>query len=276
MTELRPNAGETPTDGVDFAVDGAVATIRINRPRAANALSADVRERLLACVERLEAMPRVRAVILTGAGEKVFAAGSDIREMLPMTASQSVALSESIQRLASRLAALPQPVVCAVNGWCLGGGLELALACDIRIAADHARFGLPEARIGIMTGGGGLPRLVRIVGGGAARAMALTGDVIDARRAHELGLVWLVCERSKLLDEARALAGRIASLSPVALAQIKRTMAVVENADLASGIRAEAQACAVCFTSDDKAEGMQAFLEKRQPDFRGDRRDAQR
>lgn len=263
-------------DVVDFAVDGAVATLRINRPRSANALSAEVRQQLMRCVERLEAMPRVRAVILTGAGEKVFAAGSDIREMLPMTATQSVALSESIGRLAARLAALPQPVVCAVNGWCLGGGLELALACDIRIAADHARFGLPEARIGIMTGGGGLPRLARIVGGGAMRALALTGDVIDARRAYELGLVWLVCERAKLMDEARALAGRIASLSPVALAQIKRTIAAVESADLDSGIRAEAQACAVCFTSDDKVEGMRAFLEKRPPDFRADRCDPQR
>lgn len=248
---------------VTLEVDGPVATITINRPDSANALSAEVREQLLAIVSELESNRSIRAVILTGAGLKVFAAGSDIRDMAPMTAAQSMALSESILHLNNRLSTLAQPVICAVNGWCLGGGLELALACDVRIASDSARFGFPEAKLGIITGGGGLPRLVRVVGSGIARQMTLTGQFLNARRALEVGLITQVCAPNELMKDAKALATQIATLAPIALSQIKRAIAVVENTDMASGMQAEAQACAVCFSTWDKKEGMEAFIAKR-------------
>ncbi|WP_439899217.1 CoA transferase [Pseudomonas gingeri] len=248
-------------------IDGPVATLTINRPDAANALSAEVREQLLAFVTVLESNRSVRVVILTGAGSRTFAAGSDIRDMAPMTAAQSMALSESILHLNNRLSALAQPVICAVNGWCLGGGLELALACDLRIASETARFGFPEAKLGIMTGGGGLPRLVRVVGSGVARHMTLTGQFLNAQRAFEIGLVTQLCAPDELMQDAKALATQIAALAPIALAQIKRTIATVENTDMSSGMQAEAQACAVCFSTHDKQEGMEAFIAKRPAAF---------
>lgn len=252
---------------VTLDIDGPIALITLNRPDAANALSTSVRSELLAIVEDLASSQTIRAVVLTGSGQKVFAAGSDIQDMAAMTGAQSVELSESILRLNNRLAALPQPVVCAVNGWCLGGGLELALACDIRIASDTARFGFPEAKLGIMTGGGGLPRLVRVVGSAIARHMVLTGESMDAGRAYNVGLVTGVVPPGELVAQAKALGARIAALAPIALTQIKRTMAIVENVDLASGMHAEAQACAVCFSTRDKVEGMAAFIAKRSPEF---------
>jgi len=252
---------------VTLEIDGPVATITINRPDAANALSAEVREQLLAFVAELEASRSVRAVILTGDGQKVFAAGSDIRDMASMSGAQSMELSESILHLNNRLAALAQPVICAVNGWCLGGGLELALACDLRIASASARFGFPEAKLGIMTGGGGIPRLIRVVGSGIARHMTLTGEFLSAQRAYEVGLITRVCAPDELMTDAKALAMQIATLAPVALSQIKRTIAVVENTDVTSGMQAEAQACAVCFSTHDKKEGMEAFIAKRPAAF---------
>lgn len=256
------------TNLVTLEIDGTIALITINRPDAANALSAGVRSELQSIVEDLASNRTVRVVVLTGAGQKAFAAGSDIQDMATMTATQSIELSESIFRLNDALAALPQPVICAVNGWCLGGGLELALACDIRIASETAKFGFPEAKLGIMTGGGGLPRLVRVVGSAIARHMVLTSETLDAERAYSVGLVTKVCPPNELIPAAKALGARIAALAPIALMQIKRTMAIVENVDLAAGMDAEAQACAVCFSTRDKIEGMSAFLEKRAPEFR--------
>ncbi|KPB22127.1 L-carnitine dehydratase/bile acid-inducible protein F [Pseudomonas amygdali pv. sesami] len=260
--DKQPQSVEN-TEVVTLNIDGPVATITINRPDAANALSAEVREKLLTLVTELESNRSIRAVILTGAGSKVFAAGSDIRDMASMTGAESMALSESILHLNNRISALTQPVICAVNGWCLGGGLELALACDIRIASDSARFGFPEAKLGIMTGGGGIPRLIRVVGSGVARHMTLTGQFLSAQRAYEAGLITQVCAPDELMKEAKAMAMQIATLAPIALSQIKRTIAVVENTDVTSGMQAEAQACAVCFSTWDKKEGINAFLEKR-------------
>src|SRR5271165_2978013 len=174
---------------VDFLIEDAIATITINRPDAANALNFAAREALSSCIDRIEADGTIRAVILTAAGSRVFVAGSDIRDMIEMSPAQSVALSESIVRLNQRISALPRPVICVINGWCLGGGLELALACDIRIAAQDARFGFPEAKLGVMTGAGGAARLVRTVGSGMARHMMLSGEFVEAQRAYEIGLV---------------------------------------------------------------------------------------
>lgn len=248
-------------------IEAPLAVITINRQDAANALSSEVRQQLAAALEAVENNSSVRALILTAAGEKVFAAGSDIRDMIDMSSRDSVELSESILRLNNRFASLRVPVICAINGWCLGGGLELALACDIRVAADQARFGFPEAKLGIMTGAGGIPRLLRVVGGGVARNMALTGEILDAQRAYDVGLVTKVVPMSDLLSEARSMGLRIAALGPTALTQIKHTLLVAESVNLDAGIAAETEACAVCFGSLEKREGMTAFLEKRKPDF---------
>ncbi|NTY41591.1 enoyl-CoA hydratase/isomerase family protein [Burkholderia diffusa] len=252
-----------------IAIDGAVAIVMIDRPDASNALSDAVREQLLAALDVVEQSAAVRAIVLTARGDKVFAAGSDIREMRDMDARDSVALSESAHRLNNRIAALKKPVVCAVNGWCLGGGLELALACDIRVAAEHARFGFPEGKLGIMPGTGGIPRLVRTIGGGAARHLLLTGEPISASRAYEIGLVTVVVHKDALVSEAKTLAERMTALGPVSLEMIKRTIDVAQSSTLDEGIRFETESCAECFSTDDKVEGMTAFIEKRTALFGG-------
>ncbi|AJW99597.1 enoyl-CoA hydratase-related protein [Burkholderia gladioli pv. gladioli] len=250
-------------------LEGAVATVTIDRPQAANALNGEVRTLLDRALDAVEENPSIRAMVLTAAGEKIFVAGSDIRDMLPMSASDSVALSESALLLNNRLASFSKPVVCAVNGWCLGGGLEIALACDIRVAAEHARFGFPEAKLGIMPGTGGVPRLLRTIGGGAARHMLLTAEFVSAQRACEIGLVTRVVPAKSLLAEAKVIAGRVALLGPVALERIKHTIRVAESTSLFEGIQAETLACADCFDTDDKVEGMTAFIDKRAARFTG-------
>lgn len=186
------DSGEKYSMLVQSKVAGPVAILTLNRPEAHNALNFEVRAALGKAIDRIEGDPSIRAVILTGAGHKAFAAGSDIKDMAEMTPIDSIALSEAIIGLNERIAKLRQPVICAVNGVCLGGGLELALACDIRICAETARFGFPEARLGLMTGAGGCARLVQTVGSGTARHMMLTAEIIDARRAYEIGLVTMV------------------------------------------------------------------------------------
>lgn len=257
------------TKFINLEIEGMVATVMIDRPDAANALSDAVREQLLATLDMVEQLSTVRAIVLTARGDKVFAAGSDIREMRDMDARDSIVLSESAHVLNNRIATMKKPVICAVNGWCLGGGLELALACDIRVSAEHARFGFPEAKLGIMPGTGGIPRLVRTIGGGAAKHLLLTGEPINASRAYEIGLVTVVVPKDSLVSEAKALAGKIAVLGPVSLEMIKRTVDAAQSSTLNEGIRFEAESCAECFSTNDKIEGMTAFLEKRAAQFRG-------
>ena len=167
-------------------IEVPLAIITINSKDAANALSAEVRQQLSGALKIVRSTPSVRALILSAAGEKVFAAGSDIKDMVDMNGQESIALSESILRLNNQFVSLDIPVICAINGWCLGGGLELALACDIRIAADHARFGFPEPKLGIMTGAGGVPRLLRTVGGGVARHMAGSRAICYSRAKYSM------------------------------------------------------------------------------------------
>ncbi|MGE3871332.1 MAG: enoyl-CoA hydratase/isomerase family protein [Parvibaculaceae bacterium] len=254
---------------VQTNVAGPVAIVTLNRPQAHNALNFDVRAAMSDAIERVESDNTIRAVILTGAGQKAFAAGSDIKDMVDMTAVESIALSEAIIGLNERIAKLRQPVICAINGVCLGGGLELALACDIRLCAENARFGFPEAKLGLMTGAGGCGRLVQAVGNGIARHMMLTAEIIDARRAYEIGLVTMVVEGGELLSKATGLAEKMATYAPVALAQIKRTLSAAEAGIMTDARDAEIQACAVCFGTQDKVEGMRAFIEKRPPAFKG-------
>lgn len=256
-------------DIVGTARDGGVATLTIDRPEALNALNAAVIARLRAAVGDLAGDPHVRCIVITGAGEKAFVAGADIAQFTDATPAVAETLALSVKALHDAMRACRKPIVAAINGFCLGGGLELALACDIRIASARAKFGLPEIRLGIMPGGGGTARLARCAGPAIARALAMTGEMIDAPRALALGIVTEVHPSEQLAAAAGALAARLAGYSPFALAQLKAVCDLVGEVDLDSACVIEAKAFALCFSTADQKEGAAAFLEKRNPVFTG-------
>ncbi len=248
--------------------DGAVATLTINRPDKRNALSTAVRQAFLAAFQPLVDDPSVRVIVLTGAGEKAFVAGADIAEF----EARSPVEQFRAMRAPSPLEAIersPKPVIAAINGYCLGGGLELAMACDFRIAAQHALLGQPEINLGIIPGGGGTQRLPRLVGLGDAMRMILTGEPIDAAEALRIGLVQEVVPAPALLPRVREVAGRIAQKSPVALAAAREATRAALQTPLAEGLRVETGLYLLAFASADKGEGVRAFLEKRAPQFTG-------
>jgi enoyl-CoA hydratase len=249
-------------------ISGSVAWLRLNRPNAANAINDEMRGDLTAAFDEAAGHAAARVIVITGQG-KTFAAGSDVRELSALTPAESVTLSERIADFHLRIAHSDKPVIAAVNGWCLGGGFELALACDIRIAAESARFGLPEPTLGMIAGGGGIPRLARIAGPGMARHMCLTAEIIDAKTALDRGIVTDVVADGELERRAADVAGRIAALAPIAVAQIKSVLAAADESGLAGAIATEAQGCALCAGTHDYREGTQAFLEKRPARFAG-------
>jgi len=249
-----------------------IAKITINRPESRNALDIETRKELLVALDDVEKDESVRAVVITGAGNKTFVSGADIKVLSEMSFKQIMEFSESSlggQTLYKRIEDFSKPVIAAINGFCLGGGLELAMACDFRIAAENAKFGQPEVNLGIMPGAGGTQRLPRLVGPGMAKLLCFTGNIIDAKEAERIGLVEKVVPTEKLEEVAMGLAKTIASKSPLALRLIKRAINVAMNTPLDAGLRFESQALGVCFASEDKAEGMKAFLERRKPEFRG-------
>ena len=209
----------------------------------------------------------MRVIVLAGAGERAFVAGADIAEFVGATPEDALAIAGGIRRVTAAITTAPQPVIAAVNGFCLGGGFELALACDIRIASDTARFGLPEIRLGILPGGGGTVRLTKIAGSAVARSLAMTGEPIDAARAHTLGLVAAVHPPEALAAEAAALAARLAALPRFALAQLKTSLNAAVSAETEIALAFEIQAFAQCFSHPDQAEGARAFLEQRPARF---------
>jgi enoyl-CoA hydratase len=254
---------------VQIRRDGAVAVVTVDRPEALNALDTATKEQLLAAVRELSADAAVRAVILTGAGDKAFVAGADIAEMKDMTpeeARQSAALGQAVM---SAIEAAPQPWIAAVNGYALGGGCELALACDLRIAAESAKFGQPEIGLGITPGFGGTQRLVRVVGMGWARHLVLTGHHVRADVALRIGLVQAVVPRDELAARAKALADELASRSPLAMRYCKAAVQAAGNVDLETGQGIERDLFALCFATGDQKEAMAAFLEKRPPEIKG-------
>jgi enoyl-CoA hydratase len=253
---------------VKLTQDGAVATLTIDRPEKLNALDAGVLDELDAAFRELAA-GAVRAVILTGAGDKAFVAGADIGELARQTPLSGKATSSRGQALFRRIELFPKPVVAAVNGFALGGGCELALACHVRIAAENAQFGLPEVSLGIIPGYGGTQRLARLVGRGRAIELVLTGARIRADEAFRIGLVNRVVPQAALLTEARALVDSMLRNAPLALAAALEVIQHGLETGLDAGMLLEANAFGVLCGSDDMQEGLRAFLDKRKPVFQG-------
>jgi enoyl-CoA hydratase len=251
--------------------DGAVAVVTIDNPPV-NALKAQLLEELEAEYDRLDRDDAVRAIVIVGAGEKAFVAGADISEFPALRDAAAGAAGGSargLQKLGTRLDAGRTPTIAAIHGYCLGGGLELAMACDLRVAAEDAQLGQPEIKLGLIPGGGGTQRLPRLVGHGRALYLNLTGDPIPATRAYEWGLVEQVVPREQLREAALELARTLAERSPHAVGVIKELAAGTRDGSLADGLKAEAAGFMRCLASEDGAEGVAAFLAKRAPQFTG-------
>jgi len=258
-----------PFASLQLTRDQGVATIALDRPKQLNALDAATLRELARAVRELRRDASVHAVVMTGTGEKAFSAGADIRAMAGMTPAEGHAYSRLGHEVLARLEALPVPVVAAVRGVALGGGLELALACDLIVAAETARLGQPEINLGLIPGFGGTQRLVRRVGVGRARELVYLGQPIAAADALRIGLVDRVVPPERLREEAARLAAELAAKAPLALAQAKRAVAIAADADLTTGCRYESEAFGVTFASEDRVEGLTAFVEKRAPVWKG-------
>jgi enoyl-CoA hydratase/carnithine racemase len=251
---------------VERRADGT-ATVRLNRPQVKNALNTATREALAAAFAALAEDPAVRAVVLTG-GSHDFAAGADINEFVDETTIGIMRKGD--ERAWAAIARLPQPLIAAVNGYALGGGMELAMSCDIIVAGESAKFGQPEVRIGIIPGAGGTQRLPRAVGKFHAMRLILTGDVVSASEALTMGLISRVVEDAAVETEAQNLASRIAALPPLAVQAAKQAVLMSESMPLEAGLQLERRSFERLFASSDKREGMRAFLDKRPPRFTGD------
>ncbi len=245
-----------------------VAKVTINRPKALNALNLEILSELSRAVKDIREDDEVRGVIITGAG-RAFVAGADVSMMVGNSPLEARKVVEMGQRTFMEIENLKKPTIAAINGFALGGGLELALACDLRIASENAKMGLPEVGLGIMPGWGGTQRLPRIVGTGLAKEIILTGDHIDAERAKRIGLVNKVVASDDLDEAAIEMLGRIMSRGPVAIGAAISAINMSLNVDLDSGLAYEQSMFSLCFSTDDSKEGISAFLEKRKPKFRG-------
>ncbi len=259
-------------DFVATEQDGFVATVTIDHPPV-NALSAPLLEELEAELDRLDHDAGVRAIVLRGAGERAFVAGADISEFPALreaaAEAQESGSARGIQKLGARMDAAHTPFIAAIHGFCLGGGLELAMCCDLRVASEDAQLGQPEIKLGLIPGGGGTQRLPRLVGLGRAQLLNMTGEFIDARTAYDWGLVERVVPKEELLDAARGIATTIAERSPVAIGVLRELARTTRDLPLEEGLRREADGFRRCLASEDGAEGVAAFLEKREPQFTG-------
>ena len=251
-----------------LTIDHRVAELTINRPEKLNALNQQAKDELRSAVEFLRTSPDVDVVIVTGAGEKAFVAGTDIGELTGLTEETGKEFSAKGQALFDAIEQLGKPVIAAVNGYALGGGCELALACHVRIASEKARFGQPEVNLGIIPGYGGTQRLARIVGKGRAAEMMLTGAQVDANEALHMGLVSKVVPAPDLLTKARYMAQVMVSMGQVALKAVLEALKAVDDLPLSEGLRKEAELFGRCCASEDFKEGTAAFLQKRKPAFK--------
>ncbi len=252
-----------------YTEENGVGVAAVNRPEALNALNEQVLADLEHLLGRLEKNAGLRALILTGSGEKAFVAGADIKEIDTLAPEGALAFARRGQAVFTRLETLRAPVIAAVNGFALGGGCELALACDFIYASSNARFGLPECTLGIMPGFGGTVRLSRRVGLSLARVAAFTGQMYTAQEALQMGLVNKVVEGAQLMDAARDIAGTIGARAPHAIAAIKRSINEGAHLSVKDAQELEAKLFADLFHTEDQKEGTRAFIEKRKPSFRG-------
>ena len=255
---------------IDVEVAEGIATVTMNRPRALNAFDTAQLERLLAALRELRSNRAVRCVILTGAGDKAFAAGADIKEMAELSPLAGLAFGRLGHAVTAAVENLPQPAIAAVNGYAFGGGCELALACDIRLAAEGAQFAQPEVGLGIPPGWGGTQRLPRLVGPGLAAELIFTGRRVAAEEALRIGLVNAVYPADQLLPEATKLARAIAAKSPAAVMAAKRLMALAFAGNPNAGLATELDLFGQAFGTADQREGMRAFVEKRPAAFTGE------
>ena len=264
MSQAIPKSFET----LLFEKRERVGIITINRPDKRNALNIKTREEGAALLDELRNDPSIGVVVITGAGDKAFIAGADIAEFAGRTAMMQRDVMTA-RSLFTALDTFPKPIIAMINGYCLGGGCELALACDIRIASETASFGQPEINLGIIPGGGGTQRLTRLIGEGKAMEMILTGEIIDAKSAYALGLVNHVFPADQLQAKTMEIANRIAEKSPIAVSLAKEAVKLASRSTLDEGLRREVDLFALCFSTEDKNEGVSAFLEKRKPEFKG-------
>lgn len=246
-----------------------IGLLTINRPDKLNAISNELTSELKQLLGEIENDEELRVLVITGAGDKAFVAGADIKELVDRDAKIGRRVSRERQEVFSRIENLQIPVIGAINGYALGGGLELALACSIRVCSEKAQFGVPEVKLGIIPGDGGTQRLPRLVGLGRAMEMILTGDFIDAQEAYRIGLVNKIFPPGELMEGAMELAQRIASRPPLAVRYAKEAVNRSQEGDAVSGFALESYLHALACTTEDKKEGVSAFLEKRKGEFKG-------
>ena len=257
------------TDIVLYTVREGIATVTLNRPEVMHAINWDLVRALEQRMEEIRFDSGVRVVVVTGSGSKAFCAGADLKERTTLTPDEVQAFLLALGRVLNGIAQLPQPVIAAINGAALGGGLELALAADIRLAVDSAVMGLTETRLAIIPGGGGTQRLPRLIGPGKAKELIFTGRRIQAPEALAMGLVNRVCPQDRLPDETLKMATDIAQAGPVAVRQAKFAVDAGLECDLQTGLSIEAQAYQACIPTEDRLEGLAAFREKRKPVYKG-------
>jgi len=246
-----------------------IATITINRPQAMNALNEETIPEILSRLEDAEKDENVRVLVITGAGEKAFCAGLDLKPMRDINVIEAVEMSRRGQKLTLAIEEVGKPVIAAINGYALGGGLELAMACDIRIASEKARIGQPEVNVGLIPGWGGTQRLPRLVGKGIAKELIFTGKMIDAKTAERIGLINMVVPPEKLRSAVEELAKVIMSKPPIAIRLAKELINSSTETDQGTGLVHEAEAFGILSSTEDYREGVSAFIEKRKPEYKG-------
>ncbi len=249
--------------------EGPIRTVTVNRPEVLNALSTKVFEEVGDVMDRTAGDSDVRVVVLKGAGEKSFVAGADIKEMADMTRAQAEAVSWEGMRVYDKMRRMPQPLVASIQGYALGGGLLIAVACDIRVASTGASFGYPEIKLGIFPGTGGTVLVDRLLGAATARAICLLGDRFDAERAYQLGIVNRLVAPEELAAATAEVANTLAGYSPIALRELKCALNASLERDFEAARAEEIAAYGRCFESEDRKEGVAAFIEKRAPNFTG-------
>jgi enoyl-CoA hydratase len=256
-------------NNIIFSVEEGIATITFNRPKALNAMNSETMSELMDAVNLCRDNDDIRVIILTGSGDKAFVAGADIAEMQDLEPREALAFMELGHETLRLLETAPKPSIAAVNGFALGGGTEISMACDMRFASEKARFGQPEILIGLIPGWGGTQRLPRLIGAGRAKELIMGGGQIDAQRAYEIGLVNRIYSPETLMEETMKFARKLSGLPPFQLKMAKHSINFGSDLPLDNAGRLEVECCAQCFSTQDQKEGMKAFLEKRKPGYKG-------